>query len=746
VTVAATPVSGARFVARAPELATLAAALASAAEGTPATVIVGGEGGVGKSRLIAEFSRRARVSGVRVLTGACIGLAAGDLPYAPLAEMLRGLARELGGATVREVAGRAYPVLSHLVPFLDDDADDDKNDKNDKNDRSYGEDGEAAAGAGAGVTASSGSSESSESAAPRARLLEAVLRLLHRLAERAPLLLVIEDLQWADRSTLDLLSFLVATLSRERLTLVASYRSNDLWPGHPLLRVLAELGRSGRVRRLELAPFSEAELVAFLTALVGTAPPPARLRYVYERSDGNAYFAEELVASGALAEHPAPGLPTVPAALPRSIREVVLARVEGLSADAREVLRVIATAGRSIRHQLLESVSEIPPERLTPALRECVAHHVLVTDPAEGTYLFRHTVGREVVYADLLPGERVRLHTALAEAPRTRPELGAVSGPALAAELAYHWHAAGALPQALAASVTAAALAADACAFAESYRQYLRALALWSQVPDPVRAAGVPRRHLLERGAEAARWAGQTQTAMAWVLELLGESVAGPERAALWERLGRYRWEAGDGEGSLRAYEQAVSLLADEPPSAQRAGLLGRQATVHVLAGNYSAGLPLAREAAEMAAVLGAPAARSRGLNMAGVALTMMGRPDEGVGLLRSALEIVRSRDDAEELLRAYSNLAFALEKAGRLEEALDVARTGLARSRDLGVELTGGGVLLANVVADLSLLGRWDEAVEMLTDVFRRDVPVGSALFLHLLAAEIDIGRGRFA
>ncbi|MCL9759569.1 AAA family ATPase [Frankia sp. AiPa1] len=765
-TVGFTSAANTRFVARAPELATLSAALATAAEGTPTTVLVGGEGGVGKSHLIREFSRRARMEGVRVLTGVCIGLAAGELPYAPLAEMLRGLARDLGGQTVRAVAGRAYPALSQVVPYLDDAFDDTAADTMDPAD-------------GAATATTAGTGEQA-GPAPVGRLLEAVLRLLHRLAERAPLLLVIEDLQWADRSTLDLLSFLAATLSRERLVLVASYRSNDLGPGHPLRGVLTELTRSGRALRLELARFTEAELATFLTALVGAAPGAAQLRRIYALSDGNAYFAEELVAGGALAEptpadvppgppasvsmsaltststaapasapvSAAPGLGAEPLPLPRSIRDVVLARVETLTADAREVLRLIATAGRTIRHQLLDTLCEMPQERLTAALRECVAYHVLVTDTGKGTYVFRHAVGREVVYADLLPGERTRLHAALAEALRTQPELGAVGGPALAAELAYHWHAAGVLPRALAAAVVAAEMAADACAFAESHRQYTRALALWHRVDDPVRAAGVPHSHLLERGAEAARWAGHTDVAIAWMLELSAQQSprrSPAERAALWERLGRYRWESGDGEGSTRAYEQAVSLLADEAPSGQRAGVLGRLATSHVLAGRYSVGLSLATQAADLAAAVGAPAARSRGLNMAGVALTMIGRPDQGVRALRAALEIALGSDDAEELLRAYSNLGFALEKAGRLEESLAVARTGLARSRELGIELTGGGVLLTNAVAVLSLLGRWDEAVTAITDAFHRDVPVGSALFLHLLAAEIDIGRGRF-
>jgi DNA-binding CsgD family transcriptional regulator/tetratricopeptide (TPR) repeat protein len=728
VTSLARPVSGARFVGRAPELVVLTDALASAAVGATTAVFVGGEGGVGKSRLIREFAERARRVGSRVLTGGCIGLAVGELPYAPLAEVLRGLVRELGGQTVREIAGRGYPALHHLVPFLDDD---------DQGDPGHG-------------TGTGGSGQGEGDGEPRpdgpasqARLFEAVLRLLARLAEQAPLVVVIEDLQWADRSTLDLLSFLATTMTQDRLLLVASYRSNDLQPGHPLRRVLAELGRSAHTRRLELAPFTEDELADFLTAALGDGPAPVVVRQIFELSDGNAYFAEELAAAGAL---PVPAGERAP--LPRSVRDVVLARVEVLPADARDVLHVVAAAGRTIRHPLLAAVFELPEDRLTAALRACVDNHVLATDPAEGTYLFRHALGREVVYEELMPGERAGLHRALAAALAERPALSTASGPMFVAELAHHWYEADDLSSALAASFAAASATAYACAFAESQRQYQRVLTLWERVADPAGIAGASRREVLERGAAAARWAGQITAAIAWLEEALREiTPSGPaaERAAVWERLGRYRWEAGDGEGSLSAYEQAVDALAAEPPSGLRAGALAGLATANVQAGRYAVGLRLASEAVRMARSAGARAAESRALTMAGVALTMSGDHEEGVRSLRAALRIAEEIEEPEGLFRAYSNLVFALEKSGLLEDALLVARRGLERSRDIGVELTGGGVLLTNLAAILSLLGRWDEVVEIATDAFRRDVPAGFAMYLHLFLAEIDIARGRF-
>lgn len=707
------------FVGRAGELAHLDDALAKAAGGTPATVLLAGEAGVGKSRLIREFAGRAKASGSRTLSGSCIDLGAGDLPYAPLIEAFRRLVRESGRQTVRDLVGPAYDELAALVPFL-------------------------------GEPAGADSMAPTDSAS-QARVFGAVLRLLDHLGADRPVLMVVEDLHWADRSTLDLLTFLVRGLDDEHVLLLVSYRTSDLPPRHPLRAVLAEMDHSRRVRRLELSRFDLDELRVFLTDLLGSGARYDLVNLVFEMSDGNAFFAEELAV--ATAGRGASGAGAVDAflgRLPRSLRDVVLARIELLTDDAQDVLRAAATAGRRVSHELLASVCALPYRRLVAALRECVAHHVLLTDPVDGTYVFRHALAREAVHQDLLPGERVRLHAALAASLTAEPRLSYAQQLSIHAELAYHWHEAGNLPHAVTESVRAGESAAAVQAFAEAERQYERALDLWDQVPAAEALAGKPYHQVLAQAADAARWRGHVGRAVQRIRAAVAQvdEARQPVRAGeLYERLGRYLWEAGDGGGSLRAYERAGVLLSPEPPSALSARVMADIASTRFRAGQYAEGLRLATQAAETARTVGAETEEGRALAITGVTLTMLGRPDEGVPVLRTALRIAESTGHLEDLFRAYGNLAFALESAGRLDESLQVSLAGLDRSRRLGLErASGSALLLSNAAAVLVLLGRWDEAEELAVAAIERETPAAVAAYPHLVLAQTSVGRGRFA
>ena len=204
------------LVGRVEELELLEAARRRAADGEPAVVLVGGEAGVGKTRLIAELAARGITDGNRVLAGGCMPVGDGALPYAPIVEVLRSLLSEVGAGTVRELVGPSWPELARLLPSLGEP------------DRTILPD-----------------------LAAQARLFELLLGLLGRLGEQAPLVVVVEDLHWADRSTRDLLVFLVRNLRRERLLLVISYRNDE--PGQQQLGpYLAEMYRSGRVEHIEL--------------------------------------------------------------------------------------------------------------------------------------------------------------------------------------------------------------------------------------------------------------------------------------------------------------------------------------------------------------------------------------------------------------------------------------------------------------------------------------------------------------
>src|SRR5215211_986653 len=306
------------------------------------------------------------------------------------------------------------------------------------------------------------------------QVLDAVRAVLVGLSERTPVLLVVEDLHWADRATRELIGFLARALRSGRVTLAVSYRSDELHRRHPLRPLLAELVRLSTVERLELAPLTRAELTEHLEAVAGAPLPAEQVEGIYARSEGNPFYAEQLLAAGA-------GDARVE--LPATLAELLLARVQGLSEPAQRVLRVAAVAGRRVPHRLLAGVAGQPEADLEHGLHEAVGARVLTTDATTGSYAFRHALLQEAVYGDLLPGEQVRLHAAYARL------LAADPGGA-AAELAHHCLASHDLAGALAASVHAAEEAEAVLAPAEALRHLSSALRSWEQVPEPAAVAG----------------------------------------------------------------------------------------------------------------------------------------------------------------------------------------------------------------------------------------------------------------
>ena len=237
----------------------------------------------------------------------------------------------------------------------------------------------------------------------QARLFELLLGLFGRLSEQRPLVLVVEDLHWADRSTRDLLAFLARNLRRERVLLVVTYRNDE--PGQQRLGpYLAELDRGGPVQRLELARLDRGETAAQLVGILGAAPPADLVDAIFGRSEGNPFFTEELLAACGPARMRCRA----------TLRDLLRGRVEALPERSQDLLAAVAVAGRQVPHRLLASVAGLDHRELADALRVAVAHQLLVIRPGEDGYEFRHALLREVVDADLLPGERARLHTAYA--------------------------------------------------------------------------------------------------------------------------------------------------------------------------------------------------------------------------------------------------------------------------------------------------------------------------------------------
>ncbi|MEV4259160.1 AAA family ATPase, partial [Spirillospora sp. NPDC049652] len=376
------------MVGRAGQLDLLTEALAAA----PGAVLVGGEAGLGKSRLIREFGAAVKDDAL-LLVGGCLELGSDGLPFAPFTTVLRGLVRDVGVDGVAELLPRgATSGLARLLPEFGEP----------ESDAASGEE--------------------------RARLFETMLTLLEHLAERSPVVLVIEDAHWADRSTRDLLSFLVRNVGTAPLLIVVTYRSDELHRSHPLRPLLAELGRVDRVRRLDLPRLTREEVGELVADILGRTPDPELIDTVRSRSEGNPLFVETLVGcDGRLV-----------CELPETLRDLLLAGVERLPEETQEVLRDASGGGTRIDHRLLAAVTRLDDAALTRVLRPAVAANVLVVD-GDG-YAFRHALIREAVHDDLLPGEHTRLHTRYAEALENDADL--VPADRLWHELSHHWHAA----------------------------------------------------------------------------------------------------------------------------------------------------------------------------------------------------------------------------------------------------------------------------------------------------------------
>ncbi len=699
-----------RFVGRTEELALLLDLLARAAAGESLVALVGGEAGVGKTRLADQLAICAHEQGVRVLRGGCVPLGEEGVPFAPVIEALRGLAGELDPAELEKVAGPAHAELGRLLPDL----------------------------AWSGTVAAGTDAAS----ASQGRLFELLLGVVERLAASAPLLLVMEDLHWADRSTRDLVAFLAAYLRSGPVLLVLTFRSDELHRLHPLRRLLAELARNRRVERLELRRFTRGELTEQLAGLLGADPSAGLVEEVYARSEGNPFFTEELVLAGDSAGASALQ-PASTAALPPSLQEVLLTRVVRLGRGTQELLRVTAAAGPGAAQPLLAAVAGMAEAELLESLREAVDQQVLLPEPDGDGYVFRHALVAEAVYGELLPGERVQLHTALAAALEAGPEAG--DAPATrAARIAHHWSAAGDQPRALGASVAAATTAEQVYAFAEAQLQLERALALWGRVPDAEERAGMDRVSLLSRCAEAAYSAGENVRAAQLVrqaLPLVDEAREPQRLGLLHEQLARCLRGLSDPD-ALGEQQEAVRLVRPEP-SSKRARVLGSLAQLLVLVARFEEARGPAEEAVAIARQVGARAEEASARTALGSVLIELGDADAGLAELAAAARLARQTDEVVDLLRAILNRSDGLLAAGRMEEAVAVALDGIPEARRLGLARSTGLDLACNATEGLLALGRWDQAEQVSHEGLDSGLSDAASVNLPLARAALELGRG---
>jgi DNA-binding CsgD family transcriptional regulator len=695
------------FVGRAAELDRLLGLLDRAEGDRPAVGLVAGDAGVGKTRLLAELAGRAEKRGARVLVGGCMEVGDVGLPYVPFVDAFRDLGVRPGEAELAVPMVAAMPSLGRLLPEL-----------------------------GGERTPSSPQGDGFE----RVQLFDGVLTLLTRLSELAPLLLIIEDLHWADSSTRDLLAFLVRTLRAGRVAVVASYRSDELHRRHPLRPLLAELVRVPDLERVELAPFSRGELAEHLAAIAGAPVGAAAVDRIMARSEGNAFFAEELLAAGAVRAE---------VALPDALADVLLGRIETLPELAQEVLKVAAVAGRRVGHQLLVAAAERPETEVERGLRDAIAGQVLVADAVTESYRFRHALLQEAVYGDLLPGERIRLHATYARLLSGGSDGADPPGPA--AELAYHCLASHDLPGALAALVRAAADAGAVSAPAESFRHLTQAIEIWDRVPDAGTVAGIDRVDLLLRAAEAANQSGEFRQAVGLARTAVDaiDVSSDPLRAGLaHERLGHYvgdadvelGWEQVERE-MLAACRRAVELVPEQPPTALRARVAAGLARALAIADQGDEARRWAEQALAVARAAGSPEDESHALITLGVMELRRDAVESARSLLRDGRSRAATCRNRPLELRALMNLGTLEMDVGNLAAACATLDEAADLADDAGLRWSAFG-LSSRVLRGIAYYaaGDWDEAERIAVAVDDRRPAAGP---LSAVALYVEVGRG---
>jgi DNA-binding CsgD family transcriptional regulator len=693
-------VPGAGLVGRQSELRRLLRLLDAVAASEPAQALVSGDAGVGKTRLVAELAAAAAEREFTVLSGRCAEL--GDsIPYLPLADALRDATTGPGADQGLLDAIEARPVLGRLLP-----------------DR----------GAEAPPADLPGLAQQ--------QLFGAVLGMLAELAARRPVLLVLEDLHWADRSTRDLVTFLSRVLHRERVAVVATYRTDDLHRRHPLRLVVAELLRLPGVTSIELGPLGDEAIAAHLAALARTPLSADRLRRIVTRAEGNPYYAEELLAADE-------GNCPTDGNLPTGLAALLTTRFESMSPTAQQVLRAAAVAGRRMEDDLVREASGLEAAEYEEAIRESVTHQLLVPDGEYG-YAFRHALIREAIYADLLPGERTRLHATFAELLADDQRLATVPG--TAAELAHHYLASHDITGAFTASVQAAQEAERLAAPAEAQRHYDQALELWDRVTGAEELAGRTRAKLAFASAGAAGASGDVARAVQKfrrIREYLNDTGDPVLTSRVCERLAYYLLELEDVADAVEAARAAVDAVGEEPPRWERGRALATYAQTLMYSRAETAAATWAKHARAAARKADAPWVEADALVTMGQLSERRGKVADAIRQFTMAYQHAVSAGVLGVELRAAFQLSRAHLERGDLDDASRIAHEGVQRAEESGLHLAPYGLDLQYLhylahFAD----GLWDHAAE-LADGFAVRATTAAEARLSAMALFIDVARG---
>jgi DNA-binding CsgD family transcriptional regulator/tetratricopeptide (TPR) repeat protein len=554
----------------------------------------------------------------------------------------------------------------------------------------------------------------------------------HAAAER-PLVVVLEDLHWADASTRELVSFLVRTLDECRVLLAVTYRADEMHRRHPLRPLLAELERHPRVTRLEVSRLTAAQVEALLGSLRGEPPTPAAVVDVVERSGGVPFYVEELATR-------TPGQP-----LPDTLRDLLLLRVEALSRPAQRMLGAAAVGGPRVAHPDLADVTDLDPGALDAALREAVDAQLLRVDRNLPGYAFRHALLREAVLDDLLPGQQTALHERWAQVLQQHLDTSGTDA-GLAVRVAHHWYAALDLPRAFTAALTAADAARATLSPQEEMQMLERALQLWARVSDPETITGGDRAALLERASHAAFDAADQDRAAGFIDAALPEvdPATDPQRHAhLLVLRVRHSYLSVTPAQSLDTVRRALDLIPADVPSSDRAWALAKAAEWRLTLNEVDVAANLAAQAVEAARLAQDPEAESHAANYLGHAKGAVGDFDAALALMEEAERLAIEAGSQRALSYVRLGLGYLWQLMGRFTEGAQTGRVWRERAQRDGFGRTQAKYWVIGEAFALIDLGRWDDALALAEQFLAQDLPRLAEAYLSLARTHVLVLRG---
>ena len=588
--------------------------------GTGSLVLIGGDAGVGKSRLIRDLKHEAASRPVRMIEGRCTSTES-SVPYAPLMNALRFRIEKGEGEAIAQMLGPLRAVLAPIFPQLE------------------------------------GSGAESSIDRDRERPFELIFAVLERLAAEEPMLLVLEDVHWADQTSLELLHHLAHRAPSLRMLILATYRSDELHAAHPLRRLLGSMARDRVGEEMRISPLNREETTEMLRCMLDAEPNSAFASAIWRRSEGNPFFVEELISvlagSGTLKPDEEAAMILERAPLPSTVSEAVLARVNAIGPRAHETLAAAAVIGRSFDFEDLRGVLGMSELELLEILEQLVSHQLLREDPLvrKDSYSFPHALMQEAMYESLISRRRRLLHRRVARVLEKR----AGRTPSRLDELAFHFRVGGEHEKAWHYARLAGDEAVRLRAWDDAAAHYENALESLEEMSDESERAA----ELLERLAGVAWRQSRSVSGRQFTEEALrlrrrlGQKE---ETARLLRRIASLRIEEGDTEGAGEALDEALRLLGKTSDSTQLGAIYDDLGRLSLARGDLDAAEHLLMHGLSLASKDAQTAEEVPALVSLGELSVLGGAVSAGVSRLDLALALLKEgRLPFERLTRVYA-------------------------------------------------------------------------------------------